>query len=86
MVDNPTAQQYAGSIFNFVLIASERYREVVRERYTNGQMALPPSEYIKLEKIHERVQKDFDAGLIDKDEYLKKIRDRSRKHRKDIMR
>jgi uncharacterized membrane protein len=86
MVDNPTAAKYAGNLFNFVLIASERYREIVRERYTSGQMALQPKEYAKLEKIHERILTDFEAGSINQDEYLKKIRDRSRKNRKDIMR
>lgn len=85
MIDNPTAQAKVGNIFDFVLIASERFREINRQRSTDGSNGLPTPEYAKLKKIHTQVAEDIESGAVGR-EYLKRISDRAQRGRRDIMR
>jgi len=78
MTDNQTAQLRVGSIFNYVLIASERVREINRERASNGQNALSTEEYKRLPLIHDIAAQDIESGRVGI-EYLKKIRGRDRR-------
>jgi len=84
MVDNPTAQATCGSIFNYVLVASERTKEIHEQRKSSGLSSLPTSEYRKLEKIHSQVAREINEGVIGL-EYLKRISDRNSRQ-KDKMR
>lgn len=81
MIDNPTAQAKVGSIFDYVLILSERIRELNRERSEQGLSALPTHEYKKLPKLHDQAAKDIEEGRVGR-EYLKKISERSNRGRK----
>jgi hypothetical protein len=84
MVDNPTAQATCGSIFNYVLVASERTKEIHQQRKTSGLSGLPTTEYRKLEKIHTQVAREIQEGTVGL-EYLLRISDRHNKQ-KDKMR
>ena len=83
MIDNPTAQAKVGNIFDFVLIASERFREINRQRSASGQNGLPTPEYAKLKKIHIQVAEDIQSGSVGR-EYLKRISDRANRHRREM--
>ena len=88
MIDNPTAQATVGNIFDYVLIASERIRELNRERSANGLNALPTSEFKKLPKLHSQANTDIVEGRVGR-EYLKKISDRANRGRnkeRELMR
>jgi DNA-directed RNA polymerase subunit K/omega len=82
MIDNPTAQAKVGNIFDLVLIASERVRELNRERAASGLNSLPTSEYKKLPKLHHQAIDDIEQGRVGR-EYLKKISDRANRGRRD---
>jgi hypothetical protein len=75
MVDNPTAQETCGSIYNYVLVASERTKEIHEQRKKTGLSGLPSSEYQQLEKIHAQVAREISEGEVGV-EYLLRIRDR----------
>jgi hypothetical protein len=88
MIDNPTAAAKVGNIFDYVLIASERFREINRQRSASGENGLPTSEYKKLPKIHHVVAQDIESGLVGR-EYLKRISDRAnrgRRKERELMR
>lgn len=78
MTDNQTAQDRVGSIFNYVLVASERVKEIHRERKAKGLNGLSMSAYSKLEKTHVQVSREIEEGTVGV-EYLLKIRDREQK-------
>ena len=78
MTDNQTAQDRVGSIFNYVLVASERVKEIHRERKAQELNRLPMSQYSKLEKPHAQVAREIESGQVGI-EYLLKIRDREMK-------
>ena len=82
MIDNPTAQATIGNIFDYVLIASERFREINRARSASGQNGLPSPEYAKLKKIHIQVAEEIESGFVGR-EYLKKISGRANRSRRD---
>jgi hypothetical protein len=84
MVDNQTAQAKCGSIFNYVLVASERVKEIHQQRRESGLSGLPSSEYRNLEKIHTQVAREIEEGAVGL-EYLKRIGDRNNRKR-DKMR
>jgi hypothetical protein len=88
MIDNPTAAAKVGNIFDYVLIASERFREINRQRSASGENGLPTNEYAKLKKIHNVVAEDIESGLVGR-EYLKRISDRAnrgRRKERELMR
>jgi DNA-directed RNA polymerase subunit K/omega len=86
MIDNPGAQKTIGNIFEYVLVASERVRELNRQRADSGQNGLPPSEYSKLEKLHTVAARDIEEGRVTR-EYLKRIGERHQEtKRKQFMR
>ena len=86
MIDNPGAQRTIGNIFEYVLVASERVRELHRERANSGDNALPPGEYGKMEKLHQIAARDIEEGRVTRD-YLKRIGQRHRENkRKQFMR
>jgi DNA-directed RNA polymerase subunit K/omega len=80
MIDNPGAQAAVGNIFDFVLIASERVREINRERYENGTYSCDMTEYKKLEKPHLKAKREIVEGYVGR-EYLKKINKRANSKR-----
>ncbi len=82
MIDNPTAREKVGSIFDYVLIVSERFREINRKRAASGENGLPTPEYAKLKKIHIQAAEDIESGLVGR-EYLKKIGARANRHRRE---
>jgi len=84
MTDNQTAQARVGSLFNYVLIASERVKEIYEQRSANGDAALPVERHKRLEKPHLQAAREIEAGLIGV-EYLEKIRQRaSNKNRRKM--
>ena len=83
MIDNPTAASKVGNIFDYVLIASERFREINRQRSASGENGLPTSEYAKLNKIHNVVAEDIESGRVGR-EYLKRIADRANRPRREL--
>ena len=84
MIDNPTAQATVGNIYEFVLIASERVREINRERDASGESGLPTDQYKKLEKAHLKAVREIVEGKIGR-EYLKKINQRVRKNKNAMV-
>lgn len=80
MIDNPTAQLAVGSIYDFVLIASERVREINRQRTEDGSYLVDMAEYKKLEKPHLQANREIMEGKVGR-EYLKKIGQRIRGNR-----
>jgi DNA-directed RNA polymerase subunit K/omega len=78
MTDNKTAQLRVDSIYNYVLIASERVREIYRERAASGENALPIEEYKRLPLIYKTAAEDIESGRVGI-EYLKKIKSRDRR-------
>jgi hypothetical protein len=88
MIDNPTVQSTVGNIFDYVLIVSERIREINRERATNGLNRLPTEEFAKLDKPHQIAGNDILEGRVGR-EYLKRISDRAnagRNKERELMR
>lgn len=85
MIDNPGAQRAVGNIYDFVLIASERVREINRERIEDGSFLNGISGYKKLTKPHQQALEDITTGKVGR-EYLKKIGQRIRKNRNNTMR
>lgn len=77
MIDNPGARAAVGNIYEFVLIASERVREINRQRFTDDTYTLGFEEYKKLKKPHLQALDDIVSGKVGR-EYLKRVRDRSR--------
>jgi len=80
MIDNPGAQAAVGNIFDFVLIASERVREIHRDRRESGTYGLETGSYQKLEKPHLQACREIVEGKIGR-EYLKKVSQRGQKTR-----
>jgi hypothetical protein len=78
MTDNQTAQLQVGSIYNYVLIASERVREIYRERAASGENSLPPEEYRHLPLIYKTAAEDIESGRVGI-EYLKRIGNRDQR-------
>lgn len=83
MVDNQTAQATCGNIFNFVIIASERMREIYKERKDTGLDRLSVSERKHLEAPHLQVAREITSGTVGI-EYLKKIRDKARTNKQKM--
>jgi hypothetical protein len=83
MIDNPTAAAKVGNIFDYVLIASERFREINRQRSASGENGLPTHQYKNLPKIHHVVAEDIESGRVGR-EYLKRISDRANRHRREL--
>ena len=84
MIDNQGAQAAVGNIFDFVLIASERIREINRERYNNGTYSADMDVYRHLEKPHQQAVREMVEGKVGR-EYLKKLGRKTQKS-KHIMR
>ena len=80
MIDNPGAQAAVGNIYDFVLIASERVREINRQRIENGSFLNGIDGYKKLTKPHLQARDEIVEGKVGR-EYLKKIGQRIRKNR-----
>ena len=80
MIDNTGAQRAVGSIYEFVLIASERVREINRERANNGVYLGDIQQYKSLEKPHLQACREIVEGKVGR-EYLKKIGQRIQKNR-----
>jgi DNA-directed RNA polymerase subunit K/omega len=80
MIDNPGAQLAVGNIYDFVLIASERVREINRERAENGTYLGDVSKFKALEKPHLKACREIVEGKVGR-EYLKKIGQRIQKNR-----
>ena len=81
MIDNPTAQATIGNIYDFVLIASERIREINRARSEDGTYGnVDMTVYKKLEKPHLQACREIVEGKIGL-EYLKKVGRRIKKNR-----
>ncbi len=80
MIDNPGAQAAVGNIFDFVLIASERVREINLERHEDGVYKAGISLYKSLEKPHLQACREIVEGKIGR-EYLKKVGRRIQKNR-----
>jgi len=76
MTDNQTAQRSVGSIFNYVLIASERMKEICEERKNSGEAGLSIEEYRRLELPHLKTAREIESGKVGV-EYLEKIRERA---------
>ena len=72
MIDNPSAQAAVGNIYEFVLIASERVREINRERAEDGVYKGGISQYKTLEKPHLKACREIVEGKVGR-EYLKKV-------------
>jgi DNA-directed RNA polymerase omega subunit len=72
MIDNPGAQAAVGNIYDFVLIASERVREINRERAEDGVYKVDFSKYKTLEKPHLKACREIVEGKVGR-EYLKKV-------------
>lgn len=83
MIDNQTAQKSVGSIFDFVLIACERVREINRERHDNGLYTASMEVYKTLEKPHAQACREIVEGKVGR-EYLKKIGQRIQKNRNSM--
>ena len=83
MIDNPGAQAAVGNIYDFVLIASERVREINRERTEDGSFLKGFDSYKKLTKPHLQALEDITTGKVGR-EYLKKISQRIRGNRKNM--
>ena len=64
------------------MIASERVREINRQRDESGENALPTDQYKKLEKAHLLAGREIEAGLINRDEYMRKVARRARRQNK----
>jgi hypothetical protein len=77
MVDNQTAQLRCGNIFNYVLIASERVRELHAQRREDGLLRMTTEQYSKLPTYHKQVSEEIATGVVGL-EYLDKIRERAR--------
>jgi DNA-directed RNA polymerase subunit K/omega len=69
-------KQAGGNRFNLVLVAGERLRELRRQNKNND------TKYITAVDALEDVQ----AGKVDTEEYLDKIRDRQAKEKENISR
>ena len=80
MIDNPGAQAAVGNIYDFVLIASERVREINRDRAAAGTYLGDVSQYKALEKPHLKACREIVEGKIGR-EYLKKVGRRIQKNR-----
>lgn len=80
MIDNPGAQAAVGNIYDFVLIASERVREINRERSNDGIYKGDIKQYKSLEKPHLKACREIVEGKVGR-EYLKKISQRIQKNR-----
>lgn len=72
MIDNPGAQAAVGNIYDFVLIASERVREINSERHQSGVYLDGISRYKTLEKPHLKACREIVEGKVGR-EYLKKV-------------
>lgn len=84
MIDNPTAQATIGNIYDFVLIASERVREINRSRSADGTYgAVDMIAYKKLEKPHLQACREIVEGKVGL-EYLKKVGRRIQKNRQSM--
>ena len=80
MIDNPSAQMAVGNIYDFVLIASERVREINSERHQSGIYLDGIDRYKTLEKPHLQAAREVVEGKVGR-EYLKKVSQRIRKNR-----
>jgi DNA-directed RNA polymerase subunit K/omega len=83
MIDNPGAQRAVGNIYEFVLIASERVREINRERANDGVYLGGINQYKSLEKPHLKACREIVEGKIGR-EYLKKVGRRIQKNRNNM--
>jgi DNA-directed RNA polymerase subunit K/omega len=80
MIDNPSAQMAVGNIYDFVLIASERVREINSERHQSGIYLDGIDRYKTLEKPHLQAAREVVEGKVGL-EYLKKVSRRIRRNR-----
>lgn len=80
MIDNPTAQAAVENIYDFVLIASERIREINRERINDGSYSGGIDSYKNLEKPHQKACREIVSGEVGR-EYLKKIGERAHQNK-----
>lgn len=80
MIDNPGARAAVGSIYDFVLIASERVREINRERLESGVLLGGVQVLKTLEKPHVQACREIVEGRIGR-EYLKKVGRRIQRNR-----
>ena len=80
MIDNPGAQLAVGNIYDFVLIASERVREINSERHQSGIYLDGIDRYKSLEKPYLQAAREVVEGKVGL-EYLKKVSRRIRKNR-----
>jgi len=80
MIDNPSAQLAVGNIYDFVLIASERVREINSERHQSGIYLDGIDRYKTLEKPHLQAVREVVEGKVGL-EYLKKVSRRIRRNR-----
>jgi DNA-directed RNA polymerase subunit K/omega len=78
MISNNEVQAAGLTIFEFVLVSSERIREINRKRRNNGEYALAISERSKLKKPHVVAVEEITSGKIGK-EYLRKVGERALK-------
>jgi DNA-directed RNA polymerase subunit K/omega len=83
MIDNPGAQRAVGNIYDFVLIASERVREINLERHESGVYLGDINQYKSLEKPHLKACREIVEGKIGR-EYLKKVGRRIQKNRNNM--
>jgi len=83
MIDNPGAQAAVGNIYEFVLIASERVREINRERSEDGTYLGGILQYKSLEKPHLKACREIVEGKVGR-EYLKKVARRIQKNRNSM--
>lgn len=83
MIDNPGAQAAVGNIYEFVLIASERVREINRERSEDGTYLGGILQYKSLEKPHLKATREIVEGKVGR-EYLKKVARRIQKNRNSM--
>lgn len=80
MIDNPSALATVGNIYEYVLIASERMREIYIHRKDTGLDKLPPGSRKNKELPHDQVAREILSGEVGL-EYLKKIRNRERRNK-----
>jgi hypothetical protein len=81
MTDNQTAQARVGSIFNYVLIASERMKEIYEERRSSGEAGMSIEQYKTLELPHLKAAREIESGLVGR-EYLERLGRRGRQTEK----
>ena len=83
MIDNPTARAAVGNIYEFVLIASERVREINKER-SDSEVFLGGIDVVKtLEIPHLMATREIIEGKVGR-EYLKKVSRRIRQNTNSI--